>query len=39
MEALLGIMESFTAEEILEDLLDRFGLEEIQESLHKILRD
>ena len=39
MEALLGIMESFTVEEILEDLLGRFGLEEIQESLRVILED
>ena len=39
IEALLGIIESFTPEEILEDLLDRFGLEEIQENLRRILRD
>lgn len=39
IEALLGIIESFTLEEILEDLLDRFGPEEIQESLRKIPRD
>lgn len=37
MEALLRIMESFNLEEILEDLLDRFGVEEIQESLREIL--
>ena len=37
MEALLRIMESFNLEEILEDLLDRFGSEEIQERLHEIL--
>ena len=39
IEALLAIMESFTLEEILEDLLERFGFEEIQESLHEILRN
>ena len=39
MEALLGIMESFNLEEILEDLLDRFGIEEIQESLRAILEN
>ena len=36
IEALLGIMESFSLEEILEDLLERFGLKEIQESLRVI---
>ena len=39
IEALLGIMESFNLEEILEDLLDRFGYEEIQERLYEILRN
>ena len=39
IEALLGIMESFNLEEILEDLLDRFGLEGIEESLRAILEN
>ena len=39
LEALLGIMESFNLEEVLEDLLDRFGYEEIQERLYEILRN
>ena len=34
-----GDMESFNLEEILEDLVDRFGLEEIQESLRMIIED
>ena len=37
IEALLGIMESFKLTEILEDLLERFEFEEIQEGLRVIL--
>ncbi len=37
IEALLNILESFELTEILEDLLERFGAEEIQASLHDII--
>ena len=37
IEALLKIMESFELEEILEDLLERFGFEEVMQGLRNLL--
>ena len=37
IEALLKIMESFDLEEILEDLLERFGYEKVMQGLRDLL--